>query len=280
MKSRPLDGPFGIEFYDVDVGHITDAELDAVQQAQNEHGVVFFRDQALDCDGHLEFARRFGDIVQNRFFERVPGHEQIAMVRKEPKHKTVVGECWHTDHSYDQEPARGSILYGREIPSSGGGTWFANMYLAFEALSDGLRQTLEGLEAVHSSRHVFSEEAVQGFEPGEDRFMNGGMAVQDSIHPVVIRHPLSGRKALYVNPDFTVRFVGWTEEESRGLLAFLYEHATRPEFTVEFQWRRDSIAFWDNRATMHRASNDYPSERRIMHRITLEGSPISSGRAA
>ena len=274
MKSQPIAGNFGVEFFDVDVAAITDEELDQVKQAQNEHGVIFFRDQDLDCDGHIEFARRLDEIGVNRFFERVDGYEQIAMVRKEPKHQRVVGECWHTDHSYDLEPARGSILYAREVPSSGGDTFFANMYLAYESLSDGLKQTLESLCAVHSSAHVFSDEAVRSFETGEDRFHSGEQAVQTSVHPVVLVHPLSGRRALYVNPDFTVRFDGWTEEESAPLLNYLYEYSTRDEFVTRFDWREDSIAFWDNRAVMHRAANDYPRERRLMHRITLKGGPL------
>ena len=274
MKSQPIAGNFGVEFFDVDVAAITEEELNRVRQAQNEHGVVFFRDQDLDCEGHIAFARRLDEIVVNRFFERVDGFEEIAMVRKEPQHKTVVGECWHTDHSYDLEPARGSILYAREVPSSGGGTFFANMYMVYEALSDGLKQTLEGLRAVHSSAHVFSDDAVQAFETGEDRFHSGELAVQTNVHPVVLIHPQSGRRALYVNPDFTVRFEGWTEEESAPLLNYLYEYSTRDEFVTRFDWRKDSIAFWDNRAVMHRAANDYPRERRLMHRITLKGGPL------
>ncbi|MXZ82039.1 MAG: TauD/TfdA family dioxygenase [Gammaproteobacteria bacterium] len=271
MRSRTLDGPFGVEFYDVDVSRMTDGELAEAAVAQNANGVVFFRGQELDCAQHIAFANRWGDIVVNRFFERVEGYPQIAMVRKEPWHRTVVGETWHTDHSYDAEPARGSILYAREIPSRGGDTLFANMYMAYEALSPGLRRTLESLNAVHTSAHVFSTEAVQTFEEGDDRYHSGERAVQRSVHPVVIRHPSSGRKALYVNPDFTTQFEGWTVEESRPLLDYLHRHSTRDEFVVRFSWQRGTIAFWDNRAVMHKAANDYPTERRLMHRITLSG---------
>ena len=201
------------------------------------------------------------------------------MVRKEPKHKTVVGETWHTDHSYDLMPARGSILYGREIPSAGGDTLFANMYMAYEALSPGLKETLEGLRAVHSSVHTFSNTAVRVADPEEDRFMNGDQAVQTHVHPAVLVHPESGRKALYVNSNFTVKFEGWTEEESAPLLEFLYAHATQDAFTMRFNWQKDSIAFWDNRAVMHCAANDYPSERRLMHRITLKGCALTGARS-
>ena len=148
------------------------------------------------------------------------------------------------------------------------------MYRAYDALSDGLKRTLEGLRALPSSRHVFgtSTYCLRGDLQG--RVLNPEMAVQDAVHPVVVRHPGSGRKALYVNPGFTVRIDGWTDEESRPLLQYLYEHAARPEFSCRFQWGPGSIAFWDNRCTWHYALNDYPEQRRLMHRITIEGVPL------
>ncbi len=271
MKSNPSPGPFGVEFFDVNVNRMSDVELDEATISQNRDGVVFFRDQKLDFEQHLAFAKRWGKIVTNRFFERVEEYPQIAVVRKEPKHKKVVGETWHTDHSYDKEPARGSILYAREVPSAGGDTLFANMYMAYEALSQGLRFTLENLRAVHTSQHVFSTGAIQADDYDEDRFHSGELASQRSIHPVVIKHPLSGRKALYVNPEFTTHFEGWTKQESQSLLEYLYQHSTQDQFVMRFRWSPGTIAFWDNRAVMHKAINDYPNERRLMHRVTLAG---------
>ena len=148
------------------------------------------------------------------------------------------------------------------------------MYAAYDALSDGLKSTLEGLRAVHSSRHVFGPK-VQTEAHADGRYRNADQAVQDATHPVVIRHPGSGRRALYVNPGFTLRFEGWTDEESRGLLDVLYRHAQRPEFQCRFQWQEGSIAFWDNRATWHYAVNDYHGDRRLMHRILLKGVPLA-----
>ena len=275
MKSKKINGNFGIEFYDVDVNTMTEAELAEAKAAQDEHGVIFFRNQSLTCAQHIGFARRWGDIVVNRFFEQVDGYAQIAMVRKEPEHATVVGETWHTDHSYDLIPARGSILYAKEVPKNGGDTLFANLCHAYDALSSGLKKSLEGLRAIHSSRHVFSKQAVESSGPGEDRFRNFERAVQDSVHPVVIVHPLSGKKVLYVNPCFTLQFEGWSREESRPLLDFLYRHVLQPATTARFRWQEGSIAFWDNRATWHQAQNDYPTERRLMHRITLQGCPLT-----
>ncbi len=166
----------------------------------------------------------------------------------------------------------GSILLAREVPETGGDTLFASMYRAYDTLSDGLKRTLEGLRAEHSSRHVFGPGA-KATEP-DSRFHNAEEAVQDAVHPVVIRHPISGRKALYVNPGFTLRFEGWTDEESRPLLEMLYRHAQRPEHTYRYSWEEGSIAFWDNRATWHYALDDYPDQRRLMHRVTIEGGPL------
>lgn len=272
MKIIPCEGPFGVEIHDLVLKDITDQELAACRQAQREHGVIFFRDQTLSCEDHIQVAARFGEIVINRFFETVDNFPQIAMVRKEPTHDTVVGEDWHTDHSYDQAPAWGSILYAHEVPDSGGDTRFINMHRVFESLSDGLRKTLLSLQAHHSSRHAFGKAAMVA---GDERFMNADKATQDSVHPVVIAHPDSGKPVLYVNPDFTIGFVGWTAEESAPLLNYLYEYASREEHVLNFKWRKNSLAFWDNRATWHKAANDYPGKRRLMHRITLAGSELT-----
>ena len=170
----------------------------------------------------------------------------------------------------------GSILYAREVPSVGGDTLFSSMYAAYDALSDGLKHMLCGMRAEHSSRHAFGEAAyveVDGEDLG-DRLGNTAAATQDALHPVIIRHPLSGRAALYVNGDFTVKFEGWTRAESQPLLDYLYAHARQNEFTCRFNWRKGSIAIWDNRATHHCALNDYFGERRLMHRITIEGEDL------
>ena len=154
---------------------------------------------------------------------------------KEPRHEQNVGGGWHTDHSYDEAPALGSMLFALEVPSAGGDTLFASMYKAYEALSPGLRRTLAGLSAVHSSRHVFGKSAAYA-KHDDDRYHNAEKATQDAAHPVVIRHPRTGRPALYVNPGFTLRIAGWTDDESRPLLEYLYGVATREDHTCRFRW--------------------------------------------
>lgn len=272
---QPVSGALGAEIHGVDIAQgLSDEEFAEVRQAYYEFGVIFFRDQDLTPDQHLGFAQRWGEINVNRFFKAVDGYPLIAEVRKESGQKENIGGDWHSDHSYDLAPAMGSILYAREVPELGGDTLFASMYSAYESLSKGLEKTLENLKAVHSSRHVFGAERHCEDTNLRDRFEHPELATQDAVHPVVLRHPDTGRKALYVNPIFTVRFDGWTEEESKPLLAYLYQHAARPEFTCRFRWQKGSLAFWDNRATWHYALNDYHGGRRVMHRITVEGVPL------
>lgn len=275
-KAGPNVGAF-VDGVDIGKG-ISSEEAAQLREALGTYGVLFFRDQDMEPGAHLAMAEQFGGVNVNRFFAHVDGWPSIAEVRKEPEQKANIGGDWHTDHSYDQIPALGSILVARETPKIGGDTLFSSMYAAYDYLSDGLKQTLEGLNAVHSSRRAFGKNAAykEKGEDLEDRLGNADKATQDAVHPVIIRHPISGRKALYVNRAFTMHFEGWTEEESLPLLQYLYAHGGRPEFAYRFDWQPGSVAFWDNRATWHRALNDYQGERRLMHRVTVEGEPIAA----
>lgn len=275
----PLSPVIGAEIGGVNIGAgVDDDQLAEIKQAFVEHAVIFFRDQDITPDQHIEFAGRWGKINVNRFFRAVETHPQIAEVRKEAHQKTNIGGMWHTDHSYDQIPAMGSILYAREVPNVGGDTLFSSMYAAYDALSDGLKKMLGEMYAVHSSRHAFGEAAYFDTDADEigGRLGNTAKATQDAIHPVIIQHPLSGRPALYVNGDFTVNFEGWTKAESQPLLDYLYLQARQNEFTCRFRWRKGSMAIWDNRATHHCALNDYHGQFRLMHRITIEGVALTA----
>ena len=275
IEVGPVSGGVGVEIHNVDIKQgLSDSAFETLRDAFVTHGLIFLRDQDITPDEHIAFAQRWGDININRFFPRLDGYDQIATVTKEPDQIVNIGGGWHTDHSYDHVPALGSILIARETPPVGGDTLFACMYKAYDTLSDGMKQTLEGMKAVHSSRHVFGEQSNYR-ETLKDRFSNAEDATQDAVHPVVITHPESGRKALYVNPAFTLHFEGWTTAESQPLLDYLYAHAAQLEHTTRFQWAPGSIAFWDNRCTWHYALNDYHGTRREMHRITIEGSPLS-----
>ena len=270
-------GAIGAEIHDVDLNDLSEATLAELRIAYAQYGVLFFRDQQLTPEAHIELAQHWGKININRFFTPVENYPQIAEVRKEPDQKYNVGGGWHTDHSYDQIPALGSLLYAKEVPSHGGDTLFADCGVAFDNLSEGMKDTLRSLRAVHSSRHVFGESASVPNDMS-DMFGNADQATQDAVHPVVIRHPLSGREILYVNPGFTTHIEGWTVQESAPLLQFLYGHIARPEHTCRFHWQPGALAFWDNRATWHFAVNDYHGERRLMHRITVEGEALTAAR--
>lgn len=270
-------GAIGAEIHDVDLNDLSEATLAELRIAYAQYGVLFFRDQQLTPEAHIELAQHWGKININRFFTPVENYPQIAEVRKEPDQKYNVGGGWHTDHSYDQIPALGSLLYAKEVPSHGGDTLFAGCGVAFDNLSEGMKDTLRSLRAVHSSRHVFGESASVPNDMS-DMFGNADQATQDAVHPVVIRHPLSGREILYVNPGFTTHIEGWTVQESAPLLQFLYGHIARPEHTCRFHWQPGALAFWDNRATWHFAVNDYHGERRLMHRITVEGEALTAAR--
>lgn len=271
-------GAVGAFVTDIDLRHADATVVHTLREGLAAHGVLFFRNQHLTPEDQIALARAVGEINVNRFFRAAPGYPEIAEVRKEPDQTTNIGGGWHTDHSYDQIPALGSMLYARELPPLGGDTLFASASAAFDALSDGLKKTLLGLRAVHSSRHVFGAQTAYMQATG-GRLGNPELATQDAVHPVVIRHPQSGRATLYVNPGFTLNFEGWTPQESAPLLELLYRHVMRPEFTYRFQWQPGSMAFWDNRATWHLAVNDYHGERRLMHRITLEGEPLAAAGA-
>ncbi len=272
---------FGAEISGIDVGtELDDASFAAIRAAFVEHGLVLFRDQLLSEEQHIAFARRWGPININRFFTAHPDYPEIALVVKEPWQQDNIGGGWHTDHSYDVEPALGSLLVARELPPSGGNTVFALMYAAHDALPDHLRREIEGLRAVHSARHIFGSKPVEQLQASDTRAGRVGNAaaadvLDDVVHPLVITHPLSGKRAIYVNPAFTIGIAGWDEAAARQLLGEIYAHCLNPAFSHEFVWKPGSVALWDNRATWHLARNDYHGHRREHHRITIEGEALS-----
>ena len=260
---------------DLQLATMTDAELTELRAAFSQHGVLFFRDQTLPPKEHLRFARRFGKIVVNKFFKTTILDPEIAEVRKEKTQQTNIGGGWHTDHSYDAEPALGSILVARTLPETGGNTHFSDLAAAYDALPESLKKRVDGLRAVHSNTHLYGENGLYRLTDLADQL--GGMdRVGDATHPVVIRHPESGRKVLYVNPGHTIQFKDWDFDESRSLLDELYAHVNQPQFTSNFNWLPGSVTFWDNRCTWHMADNDYQGQMRLMHRITLAGTGLAA----
>jgi taurine dioxygenase len=273
----PLPGA-GAEISGVDLARpVSNEDFAAIRKAYADHGVIFFRDQDITEEQHIAFARRWAPININRFLGAHPQFPEIAVLRKEADQTENIGGAWHTDQSYDHAPAMGSILVARELPPSGGNTLFASMYKAYDALSPAMKEKLAPLKAIHSAKRIFGKNALYNKERG-DRIGNEDVAeqLQDSVHPVVITHPLSGKKALFVNIAYTTQIIGWSEAETSAFVAEMFVHCTQPQFVYEFEWRPGSIAFWDNRSTWHYAKNDYHGHRREMHRITLEGVPLQA----
>jgi taurine dioxygenase len=274
MSISPIAGALGAELGGVDLsGALCDELIAEIRAALLRHHVIFFRDQHLTPEQHLAFGRRFGELQVHDFVEGMADNEEILEVRKEAEEQRNFGGGWHTDVSYLERPALGSVLYAREVPEYGGDTLFANQHLAYETLSDGMKAMLEGLTAVHSARRPYgpNAERAHDYGPSSMRFNFSNSALAETEHPVVRTHVETGRKSLYVNRTFTIRFKDMIEAESAPLLNYLCDHAVRPEFTCRFRWRPNSIAFWDNRCVQHNAINDYHGRRRVMHRVTIEG---------
>ena len=264
MEVRRIAGALGAELLGIDLRKLSAETVAAIRRAFLEHQVIFFRDQKLDPAQFMAFARTMGRPVPYPFVPGIEGFPEVIEVKKLEHERHNFGGIWHSDTAYLEEPPMGSMLIAREIPPYGGDTVFASQYLAYEALSDGLKLLLDGLYAVNSSAKA------DVTRTREDRVKEYSKHYE-AEHPVVRTHPETGRKALYVNFGHTVRFRGMTEQESAPLLEYLFRHQVKPEFTCRFQWEVGSLSFWDNRCTQHNPVNDYHGHRRVMHRITLAG---------
>jgi taurine dioxygenase len=269
IEVAPVAGALGAEIHGVDLGRgLTDETVAEIRRAWLTHLVVFFRDQTLDTDAFLAFARRIGEPVEYPFVKGLEGYPEVIAIAKLPHETVNFGGVWHSDTAYLERPPMATMLVAREVPPFGGDTLWANMYAAFDSLSPGLRRLLEPLRAVNTSA------MADVSKTREDRIKDSGYEdAREYVaeHPVVRTHPETGRRSLYVNPAHTERFVDMTPEESRPLLEHLYQNAIRPEHTVRFRREVGSLALWDNRCTWHNPINDYHGYTRVMNRITLAG---------
>ncbi|MFN5512068.1 MAG: TauD/TfdA dioxygenase family protein [Burkholderiales bacterium] len=265
MQILKLTPTIGAEILDVDLSApLSEPDFEQIRRALLEHQVIFFRDQRLSIDEHKAFGRRFGPLhIHPNAPKALPEHPEVLVIKADEHSKRVAGEVWHSDVSCDAEPPMGSILYLTQIPENGGGdTSFVNMVAAYEALSPALQTFLTGLTAIHSSEKSANHRY---------RDKTADMTFPENEHPVVRTHPETGRRALYVNRGFTTRIPQLTADESKALLDLLFEHSEQTRFQCRFKWRPNSIAFWDNRATMHQAMWDYYPQKRYGHRITIQG---------
>ncbi|MSP51829.1 MAG: taurine dioxygenase [Alphaproteobacteria bacterium] len=276
FEIKPLSGSVGAELLGLDLARdLSQETFEAIHRAFLDHQVIFFRDQELTVDQQIEFARRFGPLLVDPFIKSADERAELMEVVREKHEARAFGENWHSDNTYLEKPPLASFLYAKEVPPYGGDTVFSNQYLAYESLSPGMRAFIDGLRARH---------APWGYHNaiGLGQFKNGGMKLRgedvvnealkiEALHPVVRTHPETGRKALYVNRAYTIRFEDWTEAESRPVLDYLLTHAIRTEFTCRFRWAAKSLAVWDNRCLLHQAINDVHGFRRAMNRVVAEG---------
>ena len=275
IEVRPIAGSIGAEIHNVDVGKdLDEATIGDIRKALLDHCVIFFRNQKLDAERHKAFTRRFGEIFIHPNYKGMQADPEIIVITREPGDKKIVGEEWHADTTMMPEPPMGAILYAIEVPPYGGDTLFANQYQAYEALSEGMKKMLSGLQALHSDRKVAGPAANKNAYRATKVREDADWRETVSAHPVVATHPETGRKLLYVNASYTTGFAGMTEEESRPLLDYLLDHGHRPEFTCRFRWETGSIAFWDNRCSKHLAIHDAGPIRRVMRRTQIAGGPM------
>lgn len=262
ISVEPYGPHLGAEISNIDITKpLSDIQCAELKQALQDHLVIFFRDQHLDFESHQNFGRIFGELITHSGgVGGVEGYPYVVQIHADENSEGVAGEAWHSDLSCNEEPPLGSILYLHTVPRMGGDTLFSSMYAAYDALSDKMKAYLDGLYAVHDGEHVYRKYTK---DPSK-RF-------PCSVHPIVRRNPVTGRKALFADAQYTTEIVGVPRTESKGILAFLAEHCQNPEFQVRFRWQPHSVAFWDNRYAEHHAVWDYFPHVRSGYRVTIKG---------
>jgi len=272
IKVEPSSGALGAEIHGIHLAGLDDETFAEIHRAWLEHQVVFFRDQHITPADQAAFAERFGELDTYPFIAPLAEHPNVIPIIKEKDTRMNFGGGWHSDMSYQEKPVMATCLYAIEVPERGGDTLFANMTAAYDVLSEGLQDLLDGLRGVFTASKVHG---AAGLYANADHPMK---MTKDSekeqarhLHPIVRTHPDTGRKALYLDLPHVERLENMRVHESQPLMEFLYQHATQPQFTTRFRWRPGSLAIWDNRCVQHYALNDYPGQRREMHRITVKG---------
>jgi taurine dioxygenase len=262
---EPLSPTIGAEIAGVRMsGDVSDEQIAEIRQALLDWKVIFFRDQDVEVAEHVAFGRKFGELEIHPFTPNREDHPEVVVIHHDENSKRGQNR-WHSDVTWRQEPSLGSILRGREIPPVGGDTLFADMYAAYEGLPEAIREKIDDARAIHSF--------VQNFGRGMTEAQRARYLEQypEARHPVVRTHPETGRRALYVNAAFTTAIEGFEPEESANLLKRLYRQASVPEYQCRFRWRKNSVAFWDNRAVQHYAAFDYHPNVRRVERVTVVG---------
>ncbi len=273
IEIRPIAGAMGAEVFGVDLADVSDDAFSRVAEALYRFGAIVFRDQEITHDAHKLFASRFGELEVHPIVDGIADHPEIIKMHKAAGDAATFGVGWHSDNSFTARPSQCSIVYGVDVPPFGGDTLFANQFLAYERLSPGMRRMLDGLGAVHSAKYAYTAPTTTDKYEGKTTMSYRQSAVvgAEVVHPVVRTHPVTGRKALYVNPMFTVRFEDMSEEDSRPLLDYLFRHSVREDFQCRVRWAPGTVAMWDNRCVQHTALDDCQGFERVHFRVTVEG---------
>lgn len=267
ISVRPFEPAMGAEIRGVDLSRGIDAETcAAIRRALLDYQVVFFKEQSeISPDVQVEIGRMFGELHMHPAAPHMPGFPEVFVIHAHSSSKIANGEFWHSDVSCDEEPPLGTILQIHVLPDIGGDTLFANMYKAYDALSEPMQKMLAGLTALHESEHIYRGRYS---DRGVD---DSGKQYPQAVHPVIRTHPETGKKAIYVNRTFTTRINELAAAESDAILEMLYEHCESVDFQIRFRWERNDVAFWDNRCAMHRAIWDYWPHERMGRRVTIKG---------
>lgn len=272
IEIRPIAGALGAEVDGADLANLSDEVFDELRAAWLDHQVVVLRGQSITPEQQIDFAKRFGEIHYHPYMKGMDAHPEILEIIKEPKDTYTFGAAWHTDQMFNPEPAMATMLYAKEAPSAGGDTMFADMYGAYDALSDGMKQMLSEVKSwCVGDRKKGGGRAARygGNAVMAAKVRDPGNLQTESAHPLFRTHPETGRVGLYFGSHVT-RLDGFTEEESAPILEYLRAHTVRPEFTCRVRWEAGTLTLWDNRCVQHYAVPDY-TERRHMHRITIAG---------
>lgn len=266
---RPMAGALGAEIFGVDLARLDDSVFTGIHQALLDHSVICFRDQDLTPDQQIAFAQRWGEVHHHPYLKGLPDRPEIIEIVKEAGERNRFGDHWHTDQIFTPAPAMATMLYAKEVPPVGGDTMFANLYSAYDALSDGMKELCGRLRTYN----LYDKQAARS-QKMSVKVSDKEKPADPAVHPLVCVHPETGRRTLYLTDRQTTRrFDGMTEAESRPLIDYLLGHATRPEFTCRVRWDVGTLTLWDNRCLLHLAMDDYPDHRRVMHRITIKGVP-------
>lgn len=277
ISVKRLTGAMGAEISGVNLASdLPVQQFEEIRKALFTYGAIGFRDQNLSFEDHYNFAKRFGSLEVHPIVNGMEDFPEIIKMHKPAGVAASFGVGWHTDNSFFKKPSLGSIVYAEIIPPQGGDTLFSNQQLAFETLSNGMKDTLRVLTAIHSANDAYtSPTAMEKYDgDGPITYKHSDIIAEKVEHPVIIKHPVTGKEALYVNQMFISHFKGWTKEESAPLIDYLCAHAVREDFQCRFRWEKGSVAMWDNRMVQHAALNDYEQYERLLYRITVNGDAL------